>query len=99
VKAIASPIIRKVLEQKITIEEVQKAIDKMKPGKSPDPDGLGAEFYKNLKFTISNHLLALYVEAQTAGFFPETLTEGTLSLLFKKGDPREVRNYRPISRL
>jgi hypothetical protein len=34
-----------------------------------------------------------------AGFFPETLTEGTLSFLFKRGDPREVRNYRPISLL
>jgi hypothetical protein len=55
----------------------------MKPGKSAGPDGLGAEFYKATEFTISHHLLALYLEAQEVGFFPDSLTEGTISFLFK----------------
>jgi hypothetical protein len=71
----------------------------MKSGKAPGPDGVGAEFYKSLKFTISHHLLELYLEAQEVGFFPDSLTEGTISFLFEKEDPREVRNYRPISLL
>lgn len=37
------------LEQPITLGEVEKAIDDLKGGKSPGPDGLGAEFYKVFK--------------------------------------------------
>jgi hypothetical protein len=39
-------------------------------------------------------------EACEYGFLPEDPTEGTIALIYKnKGDPRDMRNYRPITLL
>ena len=38
-------------------------------------------------------------EALATGKLPETVSRGVVSLLYKKGDPRDVRNYRPITLL
>lgn len=91
--------IRDELETPITLEEIELAIHKLTAHKTPGPDGLGTEYYKEFSDTLAPHLLALFTESTAAGHLPSILTEGDLSFLFKKGDPREVRNYRPISLL
>jgi hypothetical protein len=41
----------------------------------------------------------MLLEAQSKGVLPEEFASGEISVLYKKGDPRDVRNYRPITRL
>ena len=41
----------------------------------------------------------MITEAMSAGELPESLRQGDIILLYKKGDPEEIRNYRPITLL
>ena len=90
---------RDLLEQEITHQEVEKALDSMAKGKAPGPDGLGAEFYHKFKTFLTPRLLAVFKEAQKIEALPEDLTSGDVTILYKKGDTRDVRNYRPITLL
>ena len=45
------------------------------------------------------HLVDLFNEAAKTGHLPECLTQGDIICLYKKGDPREIRNYRPLTML
>ena len=87
------------LEKAISIEEVRREILRMGKGKSPGPDKLGAEFYQTFIDLILTDLHGVLVDSHRRGVLPTTMMEGELTLLFKKGDPREVRNYRPITLL
>eukprot|EP00962_Isochrysis_galbana_P012211 scaffold3451_cov116-Isochrysis_galbana.AAC.3 len=41
----------------------------------------------------------MLLEAQNTGSLPEAFSSGDISVLYKKGDTRDVRNYRPITLL
>jgi hypothetical protein len=72
----------------------------MADDKSPGPDKLPAEFYKLFEALILDnyHDMIMIEEACKYGFLPEDTTEGTIALIYKnKGDPRDMRNYRPIT--
>jgi hypothetical protein len=71
----------------------------MAKGKSPGPDGLGAEFYHAFGPLIASPLHLMLPEAQDNGVLPEEFASGDNSVLYEKGDPRDVRNYRPITLL
>eukprot|EP00962_Isochrysis_galbana_P049797 scaffold21269_cov119-Isochrysis_galbana.AAC.10 len=45
------------------------------------------------------HLHNTLVEAHAVGALPPTMREGDIVLLYKKGDSRDPRNYRPITLL
>eukprot|EP00962_Isochrysis_galbana_P024114 scaffold7374_cov112-Isochrysis_galbana.AAC.8 len=59
----------------------------MAKGKSPGPDGLGAEFYHTFYMIVAPRLHELIIEAQHTGHLPESFTSGDISVLYKKGDP------------
>ena len=79
--------------------EVRDAINLMKEGKSPGPDRLSPTFYKMFQRILIPHLVDLFNEAAKTGHLPECLTQGDIICLYKKGDPREIRNYRPLTML
>jgi hypothetical protein len=87
------------LEAPISLEQIQKAMYSMAQGKSPGPDGLGAEFYHALGPLIASPLHQMLLEAQRKGVLPSAFASGDIAVLYKKGDPRDVRNYRPITLL
>ena len=68
-------------------------------GKSAGPDGIPAEYFHCMLDQVKEDLTAYYNEM----FDERTLTTGMLCgeiiLLYKKKDPRDVRNYRPITLL
>lgn len=91
---------RKILNAKITSEEINKSIGLLKNGKSPGPDGLGNEFYKQLQVKLGPYLFKLYNHAYNEESLPPTLNEAVITVLPKKGkDLEEVTSYRPISLL
>lgn len=90
----------KLLNAKITCEEISKAISSLKNGKSPGPDGLSNEFYKSLRFKLIPYLFKMYNKAYEEESLPPTLNEAVITVLPKKGkDLEQVASYRPISLL
>ena len=90
---------RNAIEEKISATEVKDAIFASATGKSPGPDGLPAEFYREFAPELGEALHGVITEAMSAGELPESLRQGDIILLYKKGDPEEIRNYRPITLL
>lgn len=52
--------IREKLEQPISLWEVEKVIDNLQPRKSPDPDGLGAEFSRGFDDQLAPFLHCVF---------------------------------------
>ena len=69
----------------------------MKNNKAPGSDGLTIEFYKTFWQEISGLLVDSFNESFDLGYLSHTQNISILSLIFKKGNPEELRNYRPIS--
>lgn len=93
-------VTREALEQPITNEEVDFAIENMNLGKSPGPDGLGAAFYKTFKGTVSPILTRIYNEAYELKSLPPSFVTAHTILIPKSDDTVKLRNvtaYRPIS--
>jgi hypothetical protein len=88
------------LDQKITKQDCKLALRSMADDKPQGPDKLPAEFYKQCDALILDNYYDMLTDACEYGFLPEDTTEGTIALLYKhKGDPRDMRNYRPITLL
>lgn len=71
----------------------------MKPNKSPGIDGLTSEFYNYFWNDIGNLLTNAANESYGKGELSATQNHSVLSLLYKKGDPTKLENWRPISLL
>ena len=85
------------LDLPISPEEVSAAIKSAPKGKSPGPDGLPAEIWP-LIHDAAPQLAVLFNHWLTHGI-PERFQEGTVTLLYKKGAPDKITNYRPITLL
>ena len=89
----------KQLEGRISEKEVRKAIRSMATHKACGPDDLAAELYKTHEDMLATHLTEVYNEMHTEGTLLQSMREGEIILLYKKKDPRDIRNYRPITLL
>ena len=83
----------------ITTKEIKTALNQMQSNKSPDSDGIPNEFYKTfwpeLKEELCEMLNNIYIKQSLS----QTQKQAIIKLLYKKGDPRELKNWRPISLL
>lgn len=93
-------------EQKATLnapisgKEVHDAIKGLKPGKSPGPDGLSAEFSKEFYDILIDPLLNMFNDSLIKYMLPQSLREANISLILRKGKaPEDCASYRPISLL
>ena len=84
----------------ITPEEVEHTMAYLPKGKSPGPDRLPNQFYRVFSKPLSIILAHVYNESKEIhGHLPETLRQGNISVLYKKKDRDDPRNYRPITLL
>ena len=85
----------------ISIDEVLKAINGCKSGKSPGEDLLLNEFLKYGQHILAAPLSKLFSHFLDIGYFPVTWTEGVIIPLHKKGDihVHDINNYRVITLL
>ncbi|GBG67475.1 hypothetical protein CBR_g609 [Chara braunii] len=88
-----------ILERPIALEELWEAVKSMARGKSPGSDGLPVEFYEACWEHIGPELLSLYNRVLEGGSMTEDMKLGIITLIYKKGDKSNIRNWRPISRL
>lgn len=88
------------LDCPIQEKEIKKAIRDMTPEKSPGCDGLTIEFYKNFEEEIVP-LLKIYYNAllEEKATTTTTMKNAIITLIPKKDDPKELKNWRPISLL
>ncbi|GBG74652.1 hypothetical protein CBR_g19060 [Chara braunii] len=90
---------RLLLDRPLTLQELQEAVKSMARGKTPGDDGLPMEFYEATWDQIGPILLKLFNNVLEGGRLTEDMCRGTITLIYKKGDKQNVRNWRPISLL
>ena len=80
------------------MDELKEALAKMKARKSNDQAGIVAEMVKNGGDTLHQCILDLFNHITSPDALPPQSWRNTkLVVLFKKGDPKLVSNYRPIA--
>ncbi|CAM2108107.1 unnamed protein product [Caretta caretta] len=71
----------------------------MPTNKSPGIDGLTMEFYRVFWDVLGPDLVTVWAESLQSGVLPLLCRRAVLALLPKKGDFRNLRNWRPVSLL
>lgn len=89
----------KELDGALTEEELCAALKSMQGGKAPGIDGLPPEFYKTFWDFLKEDLMDLFNESFNDSFLPLSCRRAVLTLLPKKGDLQEIKNWRPVSLL
>ena len=82
----------------ISKTEIYNAICEMKNGKTPGPDGFRVEFYKKFWHIIGNDfamILNKFVNCRQEMEW-KSFKQAYITLIYKKSDPTDIRNYRPI---
>lgn len=87
------------LEAKITKRELQKALSNTENNKSPGLDGIPYEFYRVFWDILGDDLTEVLNYCLETGALTDTQRKAVLSLLPKKGDLKDPKNWRPISLL
>lgn len=90
---------RESCEGLITEEELLKAVNSMENNKSPGFDGLTTNFYKHFWHLLGEKLTRVYNYAFRTGSLALSQRRGIITLLFKKGDRTQLKNWRPITLL
>ncbi|CAK1583093.1 unnamed protein product [Parnassius mnemosyne] len=79
--------------------EIDKEIKRLKSDKSPGPDGIPNEALKLARTLLTPVITYLFNIINKEQRVPEQWTKSNIVLLYKKGDPKDIGNYRPISLL
>ncbi|CAM2096860.1 unnamed protein product [Caretta caretta] len=87
------------LELPLTLAEFSEALRRMPTNKSPGMDGLTVEFYRVFWDVLSPDLVTVWAESLQSGVLPLSCRRAMLALLPKKGDLRDLRNWRLVSLL
>ena len=85
------------LDFRITIDEINKAISKLKNGKSPGLDNIKNEMLKAAQVYINPCFLKLFNAILTSGFYPMAWSKGYITPIFKSDNPKLPKNYRGIT--
>lgn len=72
---------------------------KLKAEKKPGPEGIQTEILKTASNMLARPLTALFNMVLFTGRIPKQWEKSDIILLYKKGDPMNISNYRPISLL
>ena len=79
--------------------EVEAALRKMKNGKEAGEDQVNIETLKAGYETIAKQLAKLYIKCITERPIPKTWKVANVVIFFKKGNRKDIKNYRPFCML
>ena len=85
------------LDGKILYQECESVVKKLAPNKSPGLDGISNEFYKTFRSDIGKLIVDSFNESYEKRELTESQRTAVIALLYKKGDAKLLKNYRPIS--
>ena len=77
--------------------DIEKAIDQLKPDAAPGPDSIPAILLKKCKKTLSKPIYILWKKSLESGEVPQSLKHGIITPIFKKGSKGDPANYRPVT--
>jgi len=83
----------------ITMDELNEVIKEVMRGKASGPDDISFDFVKVLNETLRAEVLIMLNDWWHEEELPNELLQSRVASLYKKGDPQEPGNYRPISLL
>ena len=83
--------------KKTTEQDVCQALKKMKRKKSAGIDGISQEILVQGTPSLTTTLTDIFNTSITNGKFPSSWKEGLVTPVLKKGDPKLMENYRPVS--
>ena len=83
----------------ITQIEVIDLINILNPSQSVGPNSIPMKLLKIIGFSVSPLLALLVNQSFQSGIFPDKLKIAKVISLFKKGNPEQPSNYRPVSLL
>ncbi len=86
-------------EGALTLDEISFAVKNMNTNKSPGPDGLTVEFYRKFWDLLSPHLVNIFNACFANGEMCDSMKTSNTRVIFKKGDRKSLKNWRPISLL
>ena len=87
------------LNVQISMQEIRKAVQMLKNGKSSGPDLFLNEFLKYGINSLISYLHTLFNKIFDTGVYPESWGDGFIVPLHKKGNVGNVENYRGITLL
>ena len=91
---------RELCEKTISLAELTEYMNSLNLNKSPGPDGLPVEFYKCVWDLLGPLLLRVANQCFQSNSLCDSMKGSVTRLLFKKrGDRRDLKNWRPISLL
>ncbi|CAM5152110.1 unnamed protein product, partial [Natator depressus] len=90
---------RDLLELPLTLAEFLEALGRKPTNKSPGMDGLTVEFYRLFWDVLGPDLVTVWAESLQSGVLSLSCRRAVLALLPKKGDLRDLRNWRLVSLL
>ncbi|CAH2254525.1 jg25688 [Pararge aegeria aegeria] len=79
--------------------EILGIINKLKPEKCPGSDNITNDAIKAASIILALPLAKLFNMILKTTHTPSQWSESNIILLYKKGDPKDIGNYRPISLL
>ena len=79
-----------------TEEEVERAIKRMKRHKAQGVDGITSDIIKLGGPVVLTYLTNIFNNILRTKQIPDSWHEAKIVILFKKGDPKDIKNYRPI---
>ena len=79
------------------VTDVEIAIDSLKPGKAPGPDGITSTFLKKTKENLLVPLKKIFQFSLNTGQVPLDWKNARVIPLPKKGSRGDAGNYRPVS--
>ena len=90
---------KELCEGEMTLEELTAAVNSLAKHKTPGADGIPLEFYIKFWPLLSPLLLSVINECFQDKELSDSMKESITRLIFKKGDKRNLKNWRPISLL
>ena len=81
------------------VDEVSLALEGMALEKSPGSDGLPVEFYRAFWHILGADLVVVLNDSFSVGSLPPSLRSALISVIFKKGDRLNCKNWHPTSLL
>lgn len=82
---------------RFSTEEIMKKMECLNSDKCTGPDGIPNEAIKTGRFVLAPPLTALFNMILDSRKIPKEWAESDIILLYKKGNPADITNYRPIS--
>jgi hypothetical protein len=81
----------------LSIEGVQKLLQKLNPQKACGPDQIPARILRDLADVIAPPLTLIFQKSLDEGNIPNDWRTANVTAIFKKGERYKASNYRPVS--